>query len=99
MRLDFARKHWVTNWGGRRPRNRPLRGEGSGLVTEKMKEEKEKRELRIPHDAEPDDVDEEVGRAAVALRRAAVAGGVVPAAAAQQTVRASRRSGGVCHAS
>ena len=57
-------------------------------------------ELRSPHDTESDDVVEDaVGRAVVALRRAADAGDVEPAAAAQQTVRTSRRSCGVGHAS
>ena len=58
----------------------------------------EKRELRSPRDTEPDEVDDDVGRAAVALRRAAEAGAVAPVAAAQQTGRASRGSCGVGHA-
>ena len=62
------------------------RSEGWGLV------------LRIPHDTEPDVVVKEDGRVDAATRRAAAAGvGVAaPAAAAQQTVRASRGSCGVC---
>ena len=94
-RLDFSRRQWVINWCWRRPRTCPLRGEGSGLVTEKMKEEKEKRELRIPHGTEADGLVVAVGREAVAPRRAAVVGGAAPpgpAAAAKQTVRASRGS-------
>ncbi len=55
--------------------------------------------LRSPHDTEPDAVVEVVGRVVVALRRAAAVGAVVPAAAAQQTGRASRGSCGVGHAS
>ena len=58
-----------------------------------------KMELRSPHDTEAD-VDVEVtGRADAAQRRAAGAGVVVPVAAAQQTVRTSRGSCGVGHAS
>ena len=65
-----------------------IRSEGCGLV------------LRSPHDTEPDDFEEVVGREVVeALRRAAAVGVVAPAAAAQQTVRTSRRSCGVGHAS
>ena len=56
----------------------------------------EKRELRSPHDTEPEVVVDVVGRVVEALRRAAVAGVVVPAAAAQQTVRPGRGSCGVC---
>ena len=58
-----------------------------------------KMELRSPHDTEPDEVVDAAGRAAVALRRAADDGAAVPVAAAQQTVRTSRRSCGVGHAS
>ena len=64
-----------------------------------MEEEKEKRELRSPRDTEPDDDVEAVGREVAALRRAAAAGAVEPGAAAQQTVRTSRGSCGICHAS
>ena len=92
----------MTNWGWRRPRTRPLRGEGRGLVTEKMEEEKEKGELRSPHDTEAEEVEDVIGLVAAALRRAAVvgeeAGAAVPAAAAQQTERSRRRSCGVGHA-
>ena len=56
-------------------------------------------ELRSPRDTEAEEVENEVGRVVVALRRAAEAGGVAPVAAAQQTVRASRGSCGVGHAS
>ena len=56
-------------------------------------------ELRSPHDTEPDAEADAVGRAVEALRRAAGAGVVVPVAAAPQTVRTSRRSCGVGHAS
>ena len=56
-------------------------------------------ELRSPHDTEADEAADEAGREAVALRRAAAVGAVAPAAAAQQTVRTSRRSCGVGHAS
>ena len=56
-------------------------------------------ELRSPHDTEAVvDVDA-AGRVEAALRRAAAEGAVAPAAAAQQTVRTSRRSCGVGHAS
>ena len=55
--------------------------------------------LRSPHDTEPEDVVDDVGRVVEALRRAAAAGDVVPAAAAQQTGRTSRGSCGVGHAS
>ena len=58
----------------------------------------EKRELRSPRDTEAAAVVDVVGRAAAALRRAAVVGDVEPAAAAQQTVRTSRGSCGVGHA-
>ena len=59
-----------------------------------------KMELRSPHDTEADDDADVVGRGVVvALRRAAVVGGAAPVAAAQQTVRTSRRSCGVGHAS
>ena len=54
--------------------------------------------LRSPHDTEPVGEVDEVGRADVAPRRAADVGGVAPVAAAQQTVRTSRRSCGVGHA-
>ena len=64
-----------------------------------MKEEKEKRELRSPRDTEADVVADAAGRAVDALRRAADAGVVGPDAAAQQTVRTSRGSCGICHAS
>ena len=59
----------------------------------------EKMKLRSPHDTETDGVDDAVGRAAAALRRAAVVGVAEPEAAAQQTVRTSRGSCGVGHAS
>ena len=72
---------------------------GSKKEKEKMEEEKEKRELRSPHDTEAVVADADAGRAVVALRRAAEAGEVGPGAAAQQTVRPSRGSCGVCHAS
>ena len=75
-----------------RLRNRPLRGEGRGLVTEKM-------ELRSPHYTEAEVVDDADGRAVVAPRRAAAVGAAAPAAAARQTVGTCRRSCGVCHAS
>ena len=57
--------------------------------------------LRSPRDTEAEAVEvEDDGRAVeVALRRAAVVGVVVPVAAAQQTVRTSRGSCGVGHAS
>ncbi len=55
-------------------------------------------ELRSPHDTEPDDVADAAGRAEAALRRAAAEGGEGPVAAAQQTVRPSRGSCGVGHA-
>ena len=58
-----------------------------------------KMELRSPHDTEAEDAAEVDGRAEEALRRAAVAGAVVPDAAARQTVRTSRGSCGVGHAS
>jgi|GEM_PF-5088047 len=58
-----------------------------------------KMELRSPRDTEPDVAVDAAGRAAAALRRAAVDGEVVPAAAAQQTGRASRGPCGVGHAS
>ena len=69
-----------------------IRGEGRGLFPEK-------RELGIASDAEAEAIVEVVGREGVALRRAAVAGVDAPDATAQQTVRTSRRSCGVCHAS
>ena len=55
--------------------------------------------LRSPHDTEAADVGDAAGRVLAALRRAAVVGVDVPAAAAQQTGRASRRPCGVGHAS
>ena len=55
-------------------------------------------ELRSPRDTEAEDAADEAGRVAAALRRAAVVGVEVPEAAAQQTVRTSRGSCGVCHA-
>ena len=55
--------------------------------------------LRSPYDTEAAAVENEVGRGAVAPRRAAGVGVVVPVAAAQQTVRTSRGSCGVGHAS
>ena len=55
-------------------------------------------ELRSPHDTEADEADDAVGRVVAALRRAAVVGVDVPAAAAQQTGRTSRGSCGVGHA-
>ena len=58
-----------------------------------------KMELRSPHDTEPDEAVDVVGRAVVALRRAAVAGVADPVAAAQQTELPSCGSCGVCHAS
>ena len=59
---------------------------GSKKEKEKMEEEKEKRELRSPDGTEPEAGVDVVGRVAVALRRAAEDGVVVPDAAAQQTV-------------
>ena len=56
-------------------------------------------ELRSPHDTEAVVADDVVGRGAVAPRRAAVVGVAAPEAAAQQTVRTSRGSCGVGHAS
>jgi hypothetical protein len=53
----------------------------------------EKRELRSPHDTEPGEAGDALEEA---LRRAAVAGVVVTAAAAHQTARTSRRPCGVC---
>ncbi len=67
--------------------NRALCCEGRGIV------------LWIPHDTEPDEVVDAAGRAEVAPRRAAVAGVVVPDAAAQQTVITSRGPCRVGHAS
>ena len=72
---------------------------GSKKEKEKMEEEKEKRELRSPRDTEAEAAVDVDGRVDVAPRRAAVAGVVVPVAAAQQTVRTSRGSCGICHAS
>ncbi len=67
--------------------------------SEKREEEKEKRELRSPDGTEPE-TDVGVARVVdVALRATAVAGDVEPDAAAQQTIRASRGSCGVGHAS
>ena len=71
---------------------------GSKKEKEKMEEEKEKRELRSPRDTEAV-VGADAGRAGAALRRAADDGVVAPVAAAQQTVRTSRGSCGICHAS
>ena len=51
-------------------------------------------ELRSPRDTEAVVVED--GHGGVALRRAAAVGGVDPVAAAQQTVRTSRGSCGVC---
>ena len=62
-------------------------GEGCGIV------------LWIPHDTEADGVDDAARRDADAPRRAAFAGLIEPVAAAQQTVRTSRGSCGVGHAS
>ena len=65
-----------------------------------MEKEKEKRELRSPDGTEPDiDVGEERVADVVALRATADVGVVVPAAAAQQTIRARLGSCGVGHAS
>ncbi len=58
-----------------------------------------KMELRSPHDTEAEEVADVVGRADDALRRAAEEEVVEPVAAAQQTVRTSRGSCGVDHAS
>ena len=63
-----------------------------------------KMELRSPRDTEADEevadvAVDAVGRAVGAPRRAAAVGVGVPAAAAQQTIRASRGSCGVCHES
>ena len=64
-----------------------------------MEKEKEKMELRSPHDTETDVGADAVGRVVVvAPRRAAADGVAVPAAAAQQTVRPSRGPCGVGHA-
>ena len=53
--------------------------------------------LRSPHDTEAFGAGEiVVGRGGAALRRTAAVGVAGPAAAAQQTGRTSRRSGGVC---
>ena len=71
---------------------------GSKKEKEKMEEEKEKRELRSPRDTEAVVVDDVDGREVVAPRRAASVGAADPAAAAQQTVRTSRGSCGICHA-
>ena len=57
-------------------------------------------ELRSPRDTEADaDVDGAGREVVVAPRRAAGAGDAEPVAAAQQTVRTSRGSCGICHAS
>ena len=69
---------------------------GSKKEKEKMEEEKEKRELRSPRDTEAVAAVDAAGRAGEAPRRAAADGVVEPDAAAQQTGRTSRRSGGVC---
>ena len=58
-----------------------------------------KMELRSPHDTEAEVEADAAGREEAAPRRAAVAGVVVPDAAAQQTGRTSRGSCGVGHAS
>ena len=64
-----------------------------------MEEEKEKRELRSPDGTEPDIAVGEGRVVDAALRATADVGEAVPAAAAQQTVRTSRGSCGVGHAS
>ena len=64
-----------------------IRSEGCGLV------------LRIPHDAEPETAADAARVVGEAQRATAAAGVAAPRAAAQQTVRASVRSCGVCHAS
>ena len=56
-------------------------------------------ELRSPDGTEPEIVEGEVRVEVDALRATAVVGGVEPVAAAQQTIRTSRRSCGVGHAS
>ena len=66
------------------------------MVLEKMEEEKEKRELRSPHDTEPDVEADVGGRVVDAPRRAAFVGVVGPVTAAPQTLRASRGPCGVC---
>ena len=84
----------------RRPRTRPLRGEGRGLVPEKMEKKKEKRELRSPDGTEPDTIAGADRVVAAAQRATAIDGVVAPEAAAQQTNRAARLgSCGVGHAS
>ena len=72
---------------------------GSKKEKEKMEEEKEKRELRSPRDTEAAEVVDADGRVVEAPRRAAGEGDDDPDAAAQQTVRTSRGSCGICHAS
>ena len=58
-----------------------------------------KMELRSPHDTEAEAAADAAGRVGEAQRRAADVGADEPLAAAQQTVRTSRRSCGVGHAS
>ena len=72
---------------------------GSKKEKEKMEEEKEKRELRSPDGTEPDIAAGVVRVEADALRATAEVGVVAIGAAAQQTVRTSRGSCGVGHAS
>ena len=54
-------------------------------------------ELRSPRDTEADVDADDDGRVVAALRRSAAEGVFAPVAAAQQTVRASRWSCGVCY--
>ena len=99
LRAESARKQAIFAHSRRGKTISRLRGEGRGLAPEKMEKEKEKRELRSPDGTEPDIEAGEVRVVAVAQRATAIEGAVVPAAAAQQTIRTSRGSCGVGHAS
>ena len=71
-------------WGSKK--ENPSAAKAADYSQRKWKIKNGKMELRSPHDTEPEAGVDVVGRVAVALRRAAEDGVVVPDAAAQQTV-------------
>ena len=89
-RLDFARKHWVTNWGGRSRGIVHSAAKAEDLSQRRWKRKKRKRELRIPCGAEADV--RVVRRADVARGCAGVDGRVAPTPATTHSECASRGS-------
>ncbi len=84
-------------WGSKKENSSAVKA--ADYSQRKWKIKNGKRELRSPDGTEPETAVGVVRVEVVALRATAAVGEVVPVAAAQQTVRASRGPCGVGHAS